>query len=256
MAAVKRANPFSGITVATLTDKYNSPTMTLAHWSRFVCNRPTRGQDSAITEAEWARAEVADGIPPGEPIWLGLDVAWKWDTTAAVPFYWRDPAYRLFGPATVLVPPRDGTSLDPASVEKALLDIHALNPIHTVVMDLSRAEQLGMWIEQKIGATVLDRAQTNQWAVQDFDHFMEALRSGWLKHTGDPALTSHAMNAVARLLPYGDSRFDRPQESRSDIEAQDRRVIDALTAASMVHCVAALQAAAPPKPKRLGAFLV
>ena len=33
---VKAANPFSGITVQALEDKFNSPTMTIGHWRRFV----------------------------------------------------------------------------------------------------------------------------------------------------------------------------------------------------------------------------
>jgi phage terminase large subunit-like protein len=236
-AAVKSANPFSGITVPMLKEKFNSPTMTMEHWLRYVCNRPTRSQNVAIQEAEWNRAKTAEPIPMGEPVWLGLDVAWKWDTTAMVPFWMRDSTYRLFGPATVLVPPRDGTSLDPAKVEHALAEIHGRNPIHTVVMDTSRAEQLGMWIESELGATVIDRAQTNKWAAEDYERFMEALRNGWLHHAGDPGLSSHALQAVARILPFGDSRFDRPSQTRQSAE-QDRRVIDALTAAAMVHSVA------------------
>ncbi len=241
---VKAANPFTGVTVDSLREKFSSPTMTLSHWRRFVCNLPTRGDDAAITEAEWSAAARFDAtwggpreIPAGQPVWLGLDVAWKWDTTAAVPLWVRDSEHRLLGPATVLVPPRDGNSLDPALVEKALIDIHTRNPVHTVVMDVSRAEQLGMWIEQTLGATVLDRQQTNNLAVEDYDRFMEALRSGWLKHSGDAALTEHALNAIARVLPFGDARFDRPNQSRSGPE-QERRVIDALTSASMVHAAA------------------
>ena len=83
---------------------------------------------------------------------------------------------------------------------------------------------------------VIDRPQTNPLAAHDFAVFMEALRNGWLHHTGDEGLSRHALNAVARMLPGGDSRFDRPIQSR--LADQDRRVIDALTAASMVHAQA------------------
>ena len=242
---VKHANPFSGITIEALEDKFNSPTMTLAHWRRFVCNLPTRGDTAAIQEAEWFAARTVEEIPPGEPIWLGLDVAWKWDTTAMVPLYWRSKLFRLLGPATILTPPRDGSSLDPNLVEKALWDIHRRNPIHTVVMDASRAEQLGVWIGNQLGAEVLDRSQTNALAVEDYERFMEALRNGWLKHAGDEGLTRHALNAVARILPMGDTRFDRPSAVRMSAD-QERRVIDALTAASMVHSLAAIRADVPP----------
>jgi phage terminase large subunit-like protein len=236
-ALVKRANPLRAITVPILREKFASPTMTLGHWRRFVCNRPTRADSAAITEAEWAAAATADAIPAGEPVDVGLDVAWKWDTTAAVPLWVRDPRYRLLGPAEVLVPPRDGTSLDSGLIEAALIRIHARNPIATIVMDTSRAEQLGQWAESEFGCTVIERTQTIPLAIADYDHFMEALRNGWLHHTGDTGLTAHALNAVARVLPRGDAVFDRPSQSRLGAE-QDRRVIDALVAAAMVNAYA------------------
>lgn len=233
---VKRANPFSGITVDALREKFNSQTMTLQYWRRMVCNLPTRGENSAITEAEWFAAQADEQIPAGQPVAVGLDVAWQWDTTAAVPLWIRDKEYRLFGTPKILVPPRDGTMLDPYKVKHALAEIHERNPITTVVMDTSRAEDLVTWMEQEFGAEVVKRGNTNQPAVEDFNRFMEALRNGWLKHPGDPMFTRHALNAVARVLTYGDARFDRPSQTRQGGD-QDRRVIDALTAAAMVHAV-------------------
>lgn len=245
MQLVKQANPLSTVTVEMLERKRSSATMTLEHWRRFVCNLPTRGEQAAIGEVEWHAAATEDEIPVGEPIWLGLDVAWKWDTTAAVPLWFRDHEYRLLGPATILVPPRDGTSLDPGAVEKALVDIHRRNPLHTVVMDTSRAEQLAQWMEAEFGAVVVDRSQSNSFAAEDYERFMEALRNGWLRHSGDAGLTSHALNGIARMLRYGDTRFDRPSQTRQGGD-QERRVIDALTAASMVHALAAHQPLSGP----------
>jgi phage terminase large subunit-like protein len=233
---VKQANPFSGVTVEALEAKFHSPTMTVQHWRRFVCNLPTRSEFAAIQEAEWFAARTVDQIPKGEPIWLGLDVAWKWDTTAIVPLWIRDQHYRLFGPASVLTPPRDGTSLEPALIERALTDIHTRNPIHTVAMDTNRAEQLGQWIESELGATVLDVSQGIPIQVEEYERFMDALRNGWLHWTGDSELTRHALNAVARIQRGGDAIFERPSQGR--LADQDRRVIDALKAAAMVHRIA------------------
>lgn len=236
MTTVKLANPFTGITVEKLERKRNSPTMTVAHWRRFTCNLATRDDMAAIMELEWANAESEELLPAGERIWLGLDVAWKWDTTALVPLWWRDDEFRLLGDATILTPPRDGTSLDPALVEAALLSAAAANTVETVVMDTSKAEQLASWIETELGCVVVDRQQTNAMACLDYARFMEALREGWLRHTGDVGLKQHALNAIARVLPGGDARFDRPVANRRSPD-QNRRVIDALTAASMVHSV-------------------
>lgn len=221
--------------------------MSPQHWARFVCNLPTRAENAAITELEWAAARSDELIPAGVPVALGLDVAWKWDTTALVPYWHRDAGFRLFGPAVILEPPRDGSSLDPGLVEAAILGVNDRNPLETVVMDTSRAEQLASWISDELGAVVVDRQQTNARAVEDYDRFMEALRLGWLRHSGDAGLTRHVLNGVARLLPMGDSRFDRPSPSRTAPREQDRRVIDALVAAAMVHsiCSAPVAAAEP-----------
>jgi phage terminase large subunit-like protein len=241
MALVKRANPFSGVTVEALTEKFETPTQSMPHWRRFVCNLPTRSDMAAITEFEWAAAKTTEKIPRGEPVWVGLDVAWKLDTTAIVPLWWRGEEDRILGPATVLTPPRDGNSLDYKLIEQAFRDIHARNPIHTVVMDPTKAEQLGGWLEDTFECRIVERGATNPAAQADYASFMEALRLGWLRHQGDEDLTTHALNAVAQLLPGGGARFARPVMSRRAASLQDQRVIDALIAAAMVHSVATVE---------------
>jgi phage terminase large subunit-like protein len=242
---VKRANPLRAVTVEALRTKLDGPTMTLGHWRRFVCNQPTRADEAAISEADWEAARSDEVIPAGIPIWLGLDVAWKWDTTALVPYWYRDESFRLLGPAVVLTPPRDGRSLDPDAVERALTEIHARNPIHTVVMDPTRAEQLAEWISRTFGSTVIERGQSSTFAVADFERFMEGLRGGWLKHSGDEALTRHVLNAVARIDRFGAARFDRSTAVRNVASEQERRVIDALVAAAMVNAQASAPVDAP-----------
>jgi hypothetical protein len=237
---VKKANPLKAVTIAKLAAKLAAPTMTMGHWRRFVCNLPTRSDSSAITEAEWENARTRDQIPPETPIWLGIDVAWKWDTTALVPLWTRDDGSRVLAPvgapARILTPPRDGSMLDPNLIEQALTEINRRNPIHTVVMDPSKAEQLASWIEQTFGATVIERGGSSAPEhVVDFERFMEGLRTGGLKHGGDPGLTKHALNAIARVDRFGVARFDRPNPTRYGGPEQERRVIDALTAAAMVN---------------------
>ena len=233
MAAVKAANPLSTITEATLAEDFASPTMDPGDWKRLKCNRPTRSHQSAITDKEWDDAEVQDEIPAGAEIDAGLDIAFKWDTTALVPLY-KTPKYRLLGPASVLVPPRDGSSMHPDEIKDAVMELHQAHRLQTVVMDMERAADIGSWIEDELGVTVIDRGQSNKLACADYEAFMDGLRNGTLKHTGDGALRAHVLHAIARRLPGGDHRFDRPSQARTNVRAQDRRVIDALTAAAMV----------------------
>jgi len=247
MVVVKSANPFSGVTLDSLTAKRASPTMTLSHWKRLTCNLPDRGHNAAVAESTWADARTDVEIPSGTPVWIGLDIGWFWDTTAIVPLWIRDPQFRLLGPARILVPPRDGTQLDEDSVKRALREIHERNPIHTAVMDPTDAHDLSLWIERELKARVVERQQTASLRVEDFAAFMEALRNGWLKHTGDRGLTQHVMNARVHIMPAGDPVFERPSQTRQGGN-QELRVIDALTAAGMVHTLAAVAPEAAPEP--------
>jgi phage terminase large subunit-like protein len=237
MEAVKRCNPLPSLTVEMLASKRRSPTMSPAHWARFVCGKAVRSTSAAITEMEWANAATVEPLPAGD-WWVGLDVGWKWDTTALVPFVWVDSEHRRFGPATVLEPPRDGNSLHPDVLKRALMAIMADVRVSTVVMDISNANDIAAWMSDELGLTVVDRAQTNAPLTEDYERFMEALRQGWIRHSNDAAFRRHALNAVARLLPGGGARFDRPVASRSSAAKQDSRVVDALSAAAMVHSYA------------------
>jgi hypothetical protein len=233
MAAVAEANPLWSITEATLAEDFASPTLDLGDWKRLKCNRPTRSVQSAITDKEWDDAQTDERIPAGATVDVGLDWAPKWDTTALVPL-WMAPKYRLLGPTTILVPPRDGSQLHPDEVMIALEKLADEYTIGDVVMDTSHATDIAARIEDDMGLKVIDRAQTTKLICADYEAFMDGLRNGTLKHTGDVGLRSHVLHAIARRLPGGDYRFDRPVASRRAVGQQDRRVIDALTAAAMV----------------------
>lgn len=232
MEAVKAANPLKRVTVETLAEDFELIT-DLGDWKRCKCNRPTRSAETAITDREWDEAQT-DERPEGRvPIILALDVAWKIDTTAGVPL-WNGPKYRLLLDPFILVPPRDGSSLHPDEIKNALLEMDHDYQIEMVVMDMHRAEDISHWIEDEMGLLVMDKAQQQTSThVHDYAAFMDGLRNGTLKHTGDPDLRAHVLNAIARRLPGGDYRFDRPNTSRGSNRMQDKRVIDGLTAAAM-----------------------
>jgi phage terminase large subunit-like protein len=234
MEAVKAANPLSKITVATLTEDYATVT-DLGEWKRLKCNRPTRSVTTAISDKEWDDAEVdEDEVPLRAEVEIGMDIAFKWDTTAIVPL-WQGPKYRILCPPEILIPPRDGSSLHPDVIKHAMFEMGHRYKIRTVVIDMHRAEDIAAWIEDELGVTVIDHAQgQTKTHVQDYEAFMEGLRNGTVRHTGDHGLKAHVLNAIARRLPGGDYRFDRPSQVRGNARAQDKRVIDALTAAAMI----------------------
>lgn len=245
MEVVKMANPLSTITPAMLAKKRASPTMTDAHWRRFACNQAVRGEDTAIAPAEWAEIATRDDIPAGEPIDVGCDLGWKHDTTALVPLLSKDRDNMLLGRPIILTPPRDGSILSPQLVKQAFRELNDRNPIRRVVLDPDRAAEIAEWLEEDLGIEVVEYLQTNQPMALAYERFMEAMRNRRFRHVDDPEFTEHVLNAVAKILPDGRARFDRPSTSRAQV-GQRRRVIDALIAAAIVLCVADAEPAPSP----------
>lgn len=232
MKVVKLANPLSTITEGSLQESYESLTMREATWLRYTCNIAARMDERAITELEWDDHGCEDEIPKGKPIDLGVDVAWKKDTFAMQPLY-QDDGELLLGEPEVLTPPQDGSMIHPDKVKAAFKRIYERNPIEHVIMDMGRAEDIAVWMEDEYSVTVVDRPQGNANAAEDYVDFMEALRNDVLWHTGSTTLKAHVMHAIARALPNDKMRFDRPSQSRAKAK-RSYRVIDCLTAAAMV----------------------
>jgi hypothetical protein len=118
MTVVKRANPLSTITVEELAKKRRSPSMTVQHWRRFVCNQAVRTEDTAVDPPSGRRRQPGARSRRASLSTVGLDLGWRHDTTAIVPLWMPEPEHRQFGLPTILTPPRDGTSMKPKKVKR------------------------------------------------------------------------------------------------------------------------------------------
>lgn len=238
LAAVKDANPFSGITVESLARKRESPSITVGHWRRFVCNLATRTEAAAVGEQEWTERGTDECPKPRQPCDVGLDIGWRWDTTALSPLF-RVGDGLLLHRSKILVPPRDGNSMDPERITDAFEELHDQHPIERVVMDIAAGEEIAHWLSSDLGVEVVEHSQKSDPMADAAGKFMEGLRAGTLRHSRDPDLTRHVMNAVAYDLPDGRFKFVRPKQSRTvSDEEQERRVIDGLISSAMVVHVA------------------
>lgn len=235
---VKQANPFSGVTKASLARKRKAPSMTVGHWRRFVCNLATRTEAAAVGEEEWTDRKTDEQPAAGAQCDVGLDIGWRWDTTALVPLFQTEWGH-LLGRSRILTPPRDGNSLRPEEIYDAFERLNDEHPIVRVVMDASAGEEIEAWLERELGVEVVEHSQKTDPMADAAGKFMEGLRNDVLRHVDDPELTRHVLNAVAYDLPDGRFKFVRLRASRTtSSEEQDRRVIDALIAAAMVYRVA------------------
>ena len=237
LEVVKAANPFSGITLEYLEEKLSSTTLDFGEdWLRLTCNIATRSSKAAIPEHDWDACETKEVIPDGKHVGVGVDTAFVLDTFSIVPLWMKSADEHVFGDPEILVPPRDGSMLPLDEVHEAFRRIHERTPIDIAVMDTSQAKDTAQWLADEFGITVIDRPQGNSYQAADYAAFMAGVRERKIKHTGHPVFRRHALNAIARRLEGERHRFDRPSESRNTRAGrQERRVIDALTAAAMVY---------------------
>jgi phage terminase large subunit-like protein len=244
LAIVKQANPLSTIDLEGLDEKLKSPTLDFGEdWLRLTCNIASRSSDTAIPEALWDACATGEAIPAGVAIMVGADFAWLEDSTAIVPLWPKAPDLRILGDPIILEPPGAGVMIDLNEIKAEVLLLHGRNPIEVVVMDPSKAQDVAQWFSNELGCLVVTRSQSNSFAAEDYEHFMEALRERKIRHSGDPQFRRHVLSAIRARLPNDKHRFDRPRTLRKRKDSR-RILIDALTAAAMVNTHAAVFA--PP----------
>jgi hypothetical protein len=203
-----------------------------------VCNRPTRDYEARfLQEGDWDAASIADvcpEIPAGAPILVGADWGWTDDATVYCPA-WFDDGYLLLGAIDVVEPPRNGTDLTPQEAIKRLGVINDRNPIQVIAHDESAGGggkvMAGLLIEAFPNAEIV--GVTSSDADSAPGYFNEQLRAGKLKHTGDPDLKRHLMNAIRVPVKDDTERFRiaRPKSSRHAPHQRRIREIDGAVAA-------------------------
>lgn len=162
---VKRANPAEWITVRTLRRVWRS----LSRVGRWMFLRQNANQwvtagFAALDRGQWWRLRVEGlRIPSGRGVrvFVGLDRAGKWDSTAIVPV-WRPPdggKLRSAG-AVILESPRDGRRRRTRDVGRLLEAMRERWPDMVIVFDRAQgggdvAEEL----EEEHGLTVIDHGQ-------------------------------------------------------------------------------------------------
>jgi phage terminase large subunit-like protein len=241
LALVKTANPASWQTVEELRRRKDSPSMTPWRWARFACGVWVYGQDGAISDKEWsACAEPGVSIPPGVPgVFVGLDLAWRYDTTAAAPI-WHDGENVIAHKPTVIAPPGDGTSIRAEDVWAAIEAMATRWPELTIVADPNAgAPELLQKIERDLPHVRLAEFPQAPFSMAlAAARLQEAIASKTLRHPDDEELNHHVLSAV----PVNVGEGYRFRKSR-----RDGPPIDALIALAMAH--SAMVGEEPPEPE-------
>jgi hypothetical protein len=273
---VKQANPLSTNTIEKLQQRKDSPTMTPSRWARFGCGVWMQGEDAAYSAIDWAR-NGRDGLTlkRGAEIYLGLDLGWKWDTTAVVPGephdreeftlpnektgepekFWRFRRVR-YGKPKVLTPPRNGDSLPYDDVINAVLyfrDELGL-VIRGVVFDRNaEGERVAQELENVHGIPVIEYAQDPAPMADASMGFGEALGHDLIEHPNDDEFTAQILAAQTKTTSGEKWRIVPPTENRGQRkkgkqDGEDIEVIDVAIGAVILHRVATAPRPAEPPP--------
>lgn len=226
---VKEANPLSIHSVESLRKRYHSTSMEPWQWLRFACNVWIGGENAAIDPVAWRSCGKGTGLIEGESCWLGMDVGWRTDSTALVPFTF-DPEEDLevVGRATIIDAPNDGTSTHPDHIVSAIKAIHARNPIQRLVFDpRAEGEILAFRIQDELGIAIEPHSQEPTPMSDAAMGLAEAIRADKLIHPEDESLTAHVLAAGAKAV-YGTDRWRFVKQTHG-------RKIDAAIALAIVR---------------------
>ena len=201
LQTVKRANPASWQTVDELGKRHSSPTMRSWEWARFACGVWVYGEDTAISDTEWAAcAEAGVEIPDGvENVYLGVDIGLRRDTTALVPV-WRADGPFVVGHPTILYPP-EGGSVQVKEVLEAVENYAAKYSEITVVIDPNAGgELIADRIENDLGVDVTIHSQQPRTMALAAQRLTTAIANRNLRHPDDPELNRHVLSAVPKTV--------------------------------------------------------
>lgn len=203
---VATANPASWQTVEALRRRKESPSMTPWAWARFACGVWSAGEDGAIAPQEWAAcSNPGCEIPEdAEGVFVGVDLAFKWDTTAFVPAWRTESGVVRVHKPSILVPPQDGSSLDFEEVYAVAEQMRERWPTCTFVLDPEAGgELLAQRIDRELGGVILTHSQRVTPMCKASQGLSESIASRSIEHPDDPDLTRHVLSAGAKFYGVG-----------------------------------------------------
>lgn len=247
MKVVKQANPAPWHTIKALQSLHDSPSMKPWQWGRFACGVWMAGEDSAISEKEWRDCVDPDCEIPKDAkgVYIGIDLGWKWDTTAIIPVWKPDDSdIAIVGEPRIVVPPRDGTATAFELIWEPIEELaKSFAEVQFVLDPEAGGEQLAQTIESELGmapATHSQKTAAMQLAAQ---RLSEAIAERKIIHPDDASLNAHVLSAAAKL----------EGERWKFVKAKRKRApIDGVIALAMAYST--LVGGVKPKSKRV-AFL-
>ena len=203
---VKDANPSSFVTVESLRERKDSPSMHERDWLRYACNQWVPYTDPWLPPGLWASCEERGvSIPDGAAVIVGVDVGVKKDSSAVVVVEAQpdeDAGYRLVE-CEVFKPAGDGTPLDLGLVEDAVRRVADRCQVLEVVYDRWSFERSAQILSDE-GLMLVDFPMTNSRMAPATQRLFEAIKTRSVRHDGDPVLRAHVEAGFLKPTERGD----------------------------------------------------
>lgn len=198
---VLEANPASFVTREKLERIKASPSMTPTRWARYHANVWTPAAEAWLSPGAWeACYEAGVEIPEGAPVFVGVDVGIKNDSSAVVWLYKRDDE-RIVVKSKVFAPQGDGP-LDLSQLEAAIRELADRYQVMSVSYDRWSFERSAQMLSDE-GLLMVEFPMTNERTVPASSRLYEAVQAGRLVHDGDPVLTAHVKAGSTRDTERG-----------------------------------------------------
>ncbi|MFN6118239.1 MAG: terminase TerL endonuclease subunit [Actinomycetes bacterium] len=192
---------------------------------RYFLNLPadvTEGESWLPVGAWHACAEAGTRLEADGPVFVGVDVALKHDSTAVVACQ-RRPDGRLVAVARIWLP--EGRMVDIAAVEAHLRQLCAIHDVREIAYDPAYFQRSAEALADD-GLPMVEFPQSAQRMVPACQSAFEAICSGQVVHDGSPLFAEQVTAAVPRIAGEG----WRLSKGRSK-----RRIDAAIALAMAVH---------------------
>jgi phage terminase large subunit-like protein len=201
-------------------------------WLRLFENRWVSGESAFITAALWDAIVNSDLMPlaptkSGAPLWVGVDIGIKNDTTGIVAVQPLLRAPEGTPPIRLALhkiwKPKPGTPVDHADIEAYLRYLHANYKLRKIAVDPHQALDLIVRLK-KAGLPIEECPQTSGTVDAMGQTLITAIQARDLVVYPDADLRQQALNTVAVEKPSGMMRMDK---------AKSNRKIDAIVALAL-----------------------
>jgi phage terminase large subunit-like protein len=154
--------------------------------------------DSWLPQGAWELCRGDAKLVPGAPTWIGVDMALKRDTTAAVAVQHVDG--KIVTQAKIWLP--EGGIMDVAALESHLLEMAKMYDVQEIAYDPAFFQRSAEALAEQ-GMPMVEFPQSPQRMIPACGHLYEVIVNQKLVHDGNPIFTDQVLSAAQRMKDTG-----------------------------------------------------